>query len=85
MACWLIVFHQAYQPTACGAGIATAEASPKFSYEIGQYFKSNDAEGSTARILAHTLLGAAVAAAGGNDALTAGLAAGGAEGIAPKL
>ena len=35
--------------------------------------------------IAHTVLGAAVAAAGGNDALTAGLSAGGAEAAAPKL
>jgi len=39
----------------------------------------------TGHILAHALLGAAVAAAGGNDPLTAGLAAGGAEAAAPLL
>lgn len=72
-------------PTSSGLGIAAATLSPAASYEIGQYFKSNDTEGSTAHILAHTLLGAAVAAAGGNDALTAGLAAGGAEASAPLL
>lgn len=72
-------------PTSSGLGIAAATLSPAASYEIGQYFKSNDAEGSTAHILAHTLLGAAVAAAGGNDALTAGLAAGGAEASTPLL
>ena len=72
-------------PTSSGLGIVAATLSPAASYEIGQYFKSNDAEGSTAHILAHTLLGAAVAAAGGNDALTAGLAAGGAEASAPLL
>lgn len=71
-------------PTSSGLGIATATLSPVASYEIGQYFKSKDAEGSTAHILAHTLL-AAVAAAGGNDALTAGLSAGGAEAAAPIL
>ena len=38
-----------------------------------------------AHILAHTVLGAAVAAAGGNNALTAGLSAGGAEAAAPIL
>ena len=72
-------------PTASGAGIAVAALSPKASYEIGQYFKSKDAEGSTGHIVAHTLLGAAVAAAGGNNALSAGLAAGGAEAAAPVL
>ena len=72
-------------PTTSGLGIATASISPKVSYEIGQYFKSKDAEGSISHTLAHTLLGAAVAAAGGNDALTAGLSAGGAEAAAPIL
>jgi len=66
-------------------GIATATLSPVASYEIGQYFKGKDTEGGAAQILAHTLLGAAVAAAGGNDALTAGLSAGAAEAAAPKL
>lgn len=67
-------------------GIATATLSPVASYEIGQYFKGNDTEGGAAQILAHTtLLGAAVAAAGGNNALTAGLSAGAAEAAAPKL
>ncbi|WP_239375216.1 VENN motif pre-toxin domain-containing protein [Snodgrassella gandavensis] len=39
----------------------------------------------TAHILAHAILGAAVAAAGGNDALAGGLAAAGAEATAPIL
>ena len=72
-------------PTASGAGIAASTLSPAASYEIGQYFKSKDAEGSAAHILAHTILGAAVAATGGNNALTAGIAAGGAEAAAPLL
>lgn len=55
-------------PTSSGLGIAVATASPKVSYEIGQYFKSKDAEGNTAHILAHTVLRAAVAAAGGAEA-----------------
>jgi len=59
--------------------------SPAASYEIGQYFKGKDAEGSAGHIFAHTILGAAVAAAGGNDALTAGLSVGGAEAVAPIL
>ena len=42
-------------------------------------------EGSALHILAHTILAASVAAAGGNDALTAGLSAGGAELLAPKV
>ena len=72
-------------PTSSGLGIAAATVSPKLSYEIGQYFKSNNSEGSAAHILAHTVLGAAVAAAGGNDALLAGVSAGGAEASAPLL
>ncbi|MDQ9029077.1 two-partner secretion domain-containing protein [Acinetobacter nosocomialis] len=81
-------------PTSSGLGIATATLSPAASYKIGQYFKeqaSNNPNGQltsgqeAAHILAHTVLGAAVAAAGGNDALTAGLSAGGAEAAAPIL
>lgn len=72
-------------PTNSGLGIAGAALSPVASYEIGQYFKEKGTEGSAAHILAHTVLGAAVAAAGGNDALTAGLTAGGAETAAPAL
>lgn len=72
-------------PTNSGLGVAASSLSPVASYEIGQYFKEKGTEGSSAHILAHTLLGAAVAAAGGNDALTAGLAAGGAEAAAPVL
>ncbi|MDC4843866.1 VENN motif pre-toxin domain-containing protein, partial [Acinetobacter baumannii] len=81
-------------PTSSGLGIATATLSLAASYKIGQYFKeqaNNNANGQltsgqeAAHILAHTILGAAVAAAGGNDALTAGLSAGGAEGAAPIL
>ena len=36
-------------------------------------------------MLAHAVLGAAVAAAGGNDALAGALSAGGAEAVAPKV
>jgi filamentous hemagglutinin len=72
-------------PTASGAGIAAPTLSPAASYEIGQYFNGKDAEGSAAHILAHTILGAAVAATGGNNALSAGIAAGGSEAAAPLL
>jgi hypothetical protein len=73
-------------PTSTGAaGILANAAAPQLQYQIGQYFKGTDAEGSTAHILAHTILAAAVAAAGGNDALMAGLAAGGAEAVAPAV
>ena len=86
-------------PTDSIAGIAAAAASPKLAYEIGQYFKSqeeinkltgvNNGELTTgqklAHVAAHAVLGAAVAAIGGNDALTAGLAAGGAEAAVPVI
>ena len=45
----------------------------------------NRVERNSLHILAHTLLGAAVAATGGNNALTAGVVTGGAEAAAPKL
>ena len=73
-------------PSSTGAaGILANAAAPALQYRIGQYFKGTDAEGSTAHILAHTVIAAAVAAAGGNDALMAGLAAGGAEAVAPVV
>ncbi|WP_180298185.1 VENN motif pre-toxin domain-containing protein, partial [Snodgrassella communis] len=70
-------------PTNSIGGILAATASPAISYQIGQYFKGKDAEGSTAHLVAHAVLGAAVAAAGGNNALAGGLAAAGAEATAP--
>ncbi|WP_218966022.1 VENN motif pre-toxin domain-containing protein, partial [Snodgrassella communis] len=70
-------------PTNSIGGIVAATASPALSYQIGQYFKGKDAEGSTAHLVAHAVLGAAVAAAGGNNALAGGLAAAGAEATAP--
>ena len=72
-------------PTNSALGIAGATLSPTASYAIGQYFKDKGAEGSAAHIVAHTVLGAAVAAAGGHDALTAGIIAGNAEASAPVL
>ena len=56
-------------PTQSAAGIAAATALPMISYKIGQYFKSKNTEGSSAHILVHAVLGAAVAAAGANNAL----------------
>ncbi|WP_180296881.1 VENN motif pre-toxin domain-containing protein, partial [Snodgrassella communis] len=70
-------------PTNSMGGILAATASPAISHQIGQYFKGKDAEGSTAHLVAHAVLGAAVAAAGGNNALAGGLAAAGAEATAP--
>ena len=81
-------------PTDSVAGIAAATASPAVSYQIGQYFKGlaqKNPDGrltagqETAHILAHGVLGAAVSAAGGNDALAGALASGGAEAAAPVI
>ena len=81
-------------PTQSGAGIAAATASPAVSYAIGQHFKDlagQNANGKltasqeTAHVLAHAVLGAAVAAAGDNNALAGALSAGGAEAAAPYI
>ena len=80
--------------TQSGVGIAAATVSPMISYEIGQKFKElakDNPDGKltekqqAAHVLAHAVLGAAVAAAGGNDALAGALSAGGAEAVAPKV
>jgi len=72
-------------PTQSAAGIAAATASPMISYKIGQYFKSKNTEGSSAHILAHAVLGAAVAAAGDNNALAVTISAGCAEAAVPVI
>ncbi|RRD88942.1 hemagglutinin repeat-containing protein, partial [Conchiformibius steedae] len=81
-------------PTDSAGGIAAATLSPAASYKIGQDFKKlaqANADGKltgeqqAAHVLAHTVLGAAVAAAGGNDPLAGGISAGGAEYLAPKV
>ncbi|QXQ03723.1 hemagglutinin repeat-containing protein [Stenotrophomonas indicatrix] len=80
-----------------GAGEALAATlAPAISYQIGQYFKQNASknavdggnrgeEGSATHILAHALLGAAVASSSGNNALVGAIAAGGAEAAAPAV
>ena len=72
-------------PTQSTAGIMAATASPALSYEIGQHFKGKNAEGTSAHILAHAVLGAAVAATGDNNALAGAISAGGAEAAAPYI
>ncbi|WP_371865592.1 VENN motif pre-toxin domain-containing protein [Neisseria yangbaofengii] len=81
-------------PTQSTAGIAAAAASPAVSYQIGQHFKELAKQNSdgkltakqeTAHILAHTVLGAATAAAGGNNALAGTISAGSAEAAAPLI
>ncbi|WP_313248752.1 hemagglutinin repeat-containing protein [Stenotrophomonas indicatrix] len=83
--------------SAGGAGEALAATlAPAISYQIGQYFKQNASknavdggnrgeEGSATHILAHALLGAAVASSSGNNALVGAIAAGGAEAAAPAV
>lgn len=72
-------------PTQSAAGIAAATASPMISYKIGQYFKSKNTEGSSAQLLAHAVLGAAVVAAEDNNALAVAISAGGAEAAVPVI
>ncbi|MDF7677090.1 VENN motif pre-toxin domain-containing protein, partial [Neisseriaceae bacterium ESL0693] len=72
-------------PTNNVGGIIATTASPALAYEIGQHFKENGSEGSAEHLLAHAVLGAAVAAAGGNNALIGAASAAGAEAAAPAL
>ncbi|MGN7840297.1 VENN motif pre-toxin domain-containing protein, partial [Stenotrophomonas sp. 22385] len=76
--------------------IVAGTLAPAVSYQIGQYFKDNAAlnkndngnravEGSATHLLAHALLGAAVASSGGDSALIGALAAGSAEAAAPAI
>jgi filamentous hemagglutinin len=61
-------------------------AAPHIAEEIGQFFKQPENQGNEAgHILAHTVLGAALSAATGNNVLMGALAAGSAEAIAPIL
>ncbi|WP_421852668.1 hemagglutinin repeat-containing protein [Marinomonas sp.] len=81
-------------PTDSLAGQVAAAASPAVANQIGQYFKGLAADNEngqlsagqeTAHVLAHGILAAAVASAGGNDATTAGIAAAGSEAAAPAV
>ncbi len=83
-----------YSPGNSAGGSLAAAASPALAQQIGVYFKDLAAQNQdgklhnsqqAAHVLAHGILAAAVAAAGGNDALSAGMAAGGAEAAAPAV
>ena len=86
-----------YGPNANGAtGYVAKAVSPQVANQIGQYFKKNDflndldngsrsQTGSPEHLLAHTLLGAAVSYATGNDMVTGGLGASAGEGTAILL
>ena len=81
-------------PTQSGVGIAAVTVLPMILYEIGQKFKElakDNPDGKltekqqAAHVLAHAILGAAVAAAGDNNALAGALSSGGAEAAAPYI
>lgn len=74
-----------YSPADSTLGTVANTLSPAIVYEIGQHFKEEGTEGSAQHIIAQTLVAAATASLAGNDELTAGLSAGGAEIIAPIL
>ena len=86
-----------YAPNINGiAGYTVKAASPYVASQIGEYYKTNEVlndidegnrgeRGSVGHILAHTVLGAAVSYATGNDALTGGISAGTGEATAPLL
>jgi len=76
--------------------VVAGTLAPALAYQIGQYFKENSArnivdnggrgeEGGVTHLLAHAILGAAVASSGENNALVGAVAAAGAEAAAPAI
>ncbi|MBQ9724120.1 MAG: VENN motif pre-toxin domain-containing protein, partial [Neisseriaceae bacterium] len=65
--------------------IAVNAVAPVVSYEIGQYYKGENAEGSLGHIATHAGLGAVTAYANGGNAFAGAVSAGAAEWIAPKI
>lgn len=83
-----------YGPNSNGAtGYVAKAASPFVSNQIGQYYKEqSETQGGNltgsqqaGHILAHSILGAAVSYATGNNAVTGGISAGAGEATAPVL
>ena len=83
-----------YGPNSNGAtGYVAKVASPFVSNQIGQYYKEqSETQGDSltgsqqaGHILAHSILGAAVSYATGNNAVTGGISAGAGEATAPVL
>ena len=86
-----------YAPNSNGiVGDVTRAVSPQVAYQIGQYFKENEIknqsdggnrpeEQSLQHLLAHTILGAAVSAATGNDIATGAILGAANEAAAPIL
>ena len=69
-----------YGPNTNGVtGYVARAVAPQVSYQIGQYFKGTNGEGTAPHILAHGILAAAVSSATGNDPTTGALSAMGAE------
>ena len=69
-----------YGPNTNGVtGYVARAVAPRVSYQIGQYFKGTNGEGTAPHILAHGILAAAVSSATGNDPTTGALSAMGAE------
>lgn len=59
--------------------------APYVAHGIGQQFGHGEDKNKAAQLVSHAILGAAVAATGGNNALSAGIAACGSEAAAPLL
>jgi len=74
-----------YTPSDNTLGTVANAASPLIAQQIGEAFHGTPEEGSMEHYLAHTILAAATAYATGNEVLSAGLSAGGAEALAPAL
>lgn len=75
-----------YSPNTNGAfGTVAQVAAPHLVSELGDYFERTGQQGSTGHIVAQGVLGAALAAATGNDALIGGLVSGGSEAFTPIL
>ena len=75
-----------YGPNTNGVtGYVARAVAPRVSYQIGQYFKGTNGEGTAPHILAHGILAAAVSSATGNDPTTGALSAMGAEAAAPMV
>ena len=69
-----------YGPNSNGAtGYVARAVAPQVSYQIGQYFKGTNGEGTAPHILAHGILAAAVSVATGNDPTSGALSAMGTE------
>lgn len=75
-----------YSPNTNGiTGTVAQVASPMLVEQVGNYFKYSDQAGTTQHFVAQSLLGAAISAASGNDALMGVFVSGGSEALAPMV